>query len=63
MIGKLAQSVREGNGKVVGIIPDSLVQQDVVGPLSGDTRVVADKHAQKAAMEKESDAFIALPGG
>lgn len=62
-MGKLAQSVREGNGKAVGIIPESLVQQDVVGQVSGDTRVVADTHEKKAAMAEESDAFIALPGG
>lgn len=63
LMGKLAQSVREADGTVLGIATESLVQQDVAGPLSSDTRVVSDTHERKASMPKESDAFIALPGG
>lgn len=62
-MGKLAHSVREAGGKVVGIVPECLVKQETLGPLAADTRVVADTHQRKAAMAEQSDAFIALPGG
>jgi predicted Rossmann-fold nucleotide-binding protein len=45
-MGKLASSVREAGGKVVGVIPES----DVQGQVAGDTRVVADTHERKAAI-------------
>lgn len=63
LMGQLARSVREADGKVVGFMPENLVQQEVLGPMAGDTRIVADTHERKADMAKESDAFIALPGG
>ena len=63
LTGDLASCVREGQGKVVGVLSKSLVQHEVSGPVPEDTRIVADLHEQKAEMAAESEAFLALPGG
>lgn len=55
--------MREGHGKVVGVLPESLVQQEVLGSVPKDTRIVSDMHERKAVMASESGAFMALPGG
>ncbi|KAH8504557.1 hypothetical protein H0E87_011979 [Populus deltoides] len=36
---------------------------EISGQTVGEVRTVVDMHERKAAMAKESDAFIALPGG
>jgi len=48
---------------VLGFIPALLAPREVAGAFLGDTHVVADMHARKAAMAAHCDAFVALPGG
>lgn len=59
----IADTVLELNGHVTGVIPDSLVSQEVAHQGLSDMRVVHSMHERKALMAELSDAFIALPGG
>lgn len=66
-MGEVAASVlehtRAGEDAVLGVIPESMAGEDVSSKMLGRTLVVADMHERKAAMAREADAFVALPGG
>ena len=62
MMGAVARAVLEHGGDVTGIIPDFLVQKEVMMPLK-DLIVTPDMHERKRLMFEHSDAFVALPGG
>ena len=59
----IADTVLELNGRVTGIIPDSLVGKEVAHTGLTDLRVVKSMHERKALMAELSDGFIAMPGG
>jgi uncharacterized protein (TIGR00730 family) len=63
LMGAVADAVLAAGGEVHGVIPDSLVGQEVAH--SGLTRlhVVRSMHERKALMAEMADAFVALPGG
>lgn len=63
MMGRLADTMLDEGGRVVGIIPRALVDREVAHRNLTDLRVVASMHERKALMEEMSDAFVALPGG
>lgn len=63
MMGRLADTMLDEGGRVVGIIPRALVNREVAHRDLTDLRVVASMHERKALMEEMSDAFVALPGG
>ena len=63
LMGVVSRTVREGGGRVTGVIPGKLAPREVSGALSGDTIVVETMHQRKALMAEKSDAFLALPGG
>ena len=62
LMGACARAAHEAGGKVLGIIPDFLMDRerrlDVV-----ETVVVASMHERKMMMFERSDAFVVLPGG
>ena len=62
MMGAVARAVLDHGGEVTGIIPDFLVQKEVMMPLK-DLIVTPDMHERKRLMFEHSDAFVALPGG
>ena len=62
LMGLVSAAVRDGSGKVTGIIPKLLADQ-VPGQEGIELRVVPGMHERKALMYELSDAFIALPGG
>ena len=62
-MGSLADRVMAGGGRVIGVIPQALVDIEVAHDGLTDLQVVPDMHARKAAMAAQSDGFIALPGG
>ncbi|KAL7121015.1 hypothetical protein ACP275_02G157700 [Erythranthe tilingii] len=45
------------------VIPKALLAEEISGQSVGEVRIVADMHQRKAEMARNSDAFIALPGG
>jgi hypothetical protein len=62
-MGKLADTVLDGGGKVTGVIPESLVNREISHPGLTELVVVNSMHERKSMMAELSDAFIALPGG
>ncbi len=63
MMGRIAQSVLDQGGEVIGVIPKDLVEREVAFTGLADLRVVGSMHERKALMADLSDGFIALPGG
>jgi hypothetical protein len=63
LMGTLARTVHDRGGEVLGVIPEPLTAREVAGDVIGDTVVVQTMHERKALMARESDAFIAMPGG
>ena len=63
LMGEVARSTIEAGGRVVGVIPQALVEQKIAFEGLAELRVVKDMHERKAVMAELSDGFIALPGG
>ncbi|KAG7941228.1 hypothetical protein I3843_16G028900 [Carya illinoinensis] len=63
LMGLISQRVFDGGCHVLGIIPRALMPLEISGQPVGEVRTVSDMHERKAAMAREADAFIALPGG
>lgn len=63
MMGRVAGSVLENGGHVIGVMPKALAEKEVAMKDLEDLRIVDSMHARKALMAELSDGFIALPGG
>ena len=66
IMGAVASGVMSNGGKVLGIIPEFLMDKEASKhALSSLTEVVVtqDMHQRKHRMFEESDAFVTLPGG
>ncbi|PIN14088.1 hypothetical protein CDL12_13292 [Handroanthus impetiginosus] len=63
LMGLVSKTVYDGGCHVLGVIPQALLAHEISGETVGELRIVADMHQRKAQMAKNSDAFIALPGG
>ncbi len=63
LMGRIADCVVAGGGEVIGIIPRSLSNREVVHDKISELKVVDNMHERKALMAKLSDGFIAMPGG
>jgi hypothetical protein len=63
LMGAIADSVLAAGGKVIGVIPESLLAKEVAHLNLTELRVVSSMHERKALMAELSDGFIALPGG
>lgn len=63
LMGRLADSVIDAGGDVVGIIPKPLAHREV--PHRGLTELVITEsmHERKSEMARRADGFIAAPGG
>ncbi|KAE8658052.1 Cytokinin riboside 5'-monophosphate phosphoribohydrolase LOG8 [Hibiscus syriacus] len=63
LMGLISKTVHDGGCHVLGIIPKALMPLEISGEPVGEVRTVSDMHERKAAMAREADAFVALPGG
>lgn len=63
LMGAVADSVLENGGKVIGVIPQSLVDKEIAHASLTDLYIVNSMHERKAKMSELSDGFIAMPGG
>jgi len=63
LMGVLADATLEAGGRVIGVIPESLMAREVGHQGLTELRIVNSMHERKAVMSDLSDAFVALPGG
>jgi len=63
LMGKLARSVLDNGGRVVGVIPNFLIRKELALHDAQELIVVDDMHQRKQIMFDRADAFVALPGG
>ena len=63
LMGALADATLEAGGRVVGIIPQALVDKEYAHRGCTELHIVADMHERKHMMAERADAFLALPGG
>lgn len=63
LMGAVADAVMEAGGHVTGVIPESLVREELSHTGLTELEVAESMHVRKARMAELSDGFIALPGG
>lgn len=63
LMGAVADATMQGGGRVVGVIPEVLVDKEVSHHGLTELHVVDTMHTRKALMADRSDAFLVLPGG
>ena len=63
LMGTVADATLAAGGRVVGVIPESLVQLEVGHAGLSELHVVRTMHERKQLMAERSDGFIAMPGG
>ncbi|MBN1789875.1 MAG: TIGR00730 family Rossman fold protein [Bacteroidales bacterium] len=63
LMGILADEMLRLGGEVTGVIPQKLVDIEVVHNGLTNLHIVPGMHERKALMTKLSDAFLILPGG
>lgn len=63
LMGEIASTVLDSGGDVIGIMPEALVEKELVHNGLTELIVVKSMHERKAKMAEVSDGFIALPGG
>ncbi len=63
LMREIADTMMEAGGKVVGIMPHTLIEREVAHKGISVFHVVNTMAERKAMMDQLSDAFIAMPGG
>jgi uncharacterized protein (TIGR00730 family) len=63
LMGASADAALDAGGRVVGVIPRSLLQREQGHHRLTEQHVVGTMHERKALMNKLSDGFVILPGG
>lgn len=63
LMGRLADTVLDGEGQVVGVIPRALMDREVAHQGLTELRITDSMHERKSTMVERADAFIAAPGG
>ena len=63
LMGAVADGTLARDGKVTGVIPQSLVDRELAHSGLSEMHVVTSMHERKAMMAELADAFIAMPGG
>ncbi len=63
LMGALADSCMKDGGRVMGIIPDFMVDLEWAHPDIQDLKIVSSMTARKELLLNEADAIMVLPGG
>ncbi len=63
LMGVLADATLAAGGRVVGVIPQALVEKEWAKLDCTELHVVDNMHQRKRMMAERADAFLALPGG
>ncbi|HMQ73316.1 MAG TPA: TIGR00730 family Rossman fold protein [Rubrivivax sp.] len=63
LMGIAADATLAAGGRVVGVIPEALMQREVGHAGLSELHVVPTMHLRKQMMAERADAFVALPGG
>lgn len=63
LMGMVADAALAAGGRVVGVIPESLMTLEVGHAGLSELHVVKTMHERKQMMAERSDAFVAMPGG
>lgn len=63
LMGILADTILTQGGKVQGVIPQGLMNEEVAHTGLTELHVVNTMHQRKELMYKLSDGFVAIPGG
>ena len=59
----IADTMMQAGGKVIGVMPHTLIEREVAHKAITEFHVVETMAERKAVMDQLSDAFIAMPGG
>jgi uncharacterized protein (TIGR00730 family) len=63
LMGEVARSVKENNGRTLGVIPKALNIDNVVHDIDDELIITDGMRERKAIMDERAGAFIGLPGG
>ena len=63
LMGAVSKAVQEGGSQVLGIIPRTLTETNLIGKTNGEEKIVSSMSERLTEMINHADAFIALPGG
>ncbi|WP_300072622.1 TIGR00730 family Rossman fold protein [uncultured Ruegeria sp.] len=63
LMGAVADGCLDAGGRVVGVMPQALVDREIAHTGLTEMIISADMHERKAKMAERADAFVVLPGG
>ena len=63
LMGAVADGALQSGGRVLGIMPQALVDMEIAHQGLTKMHIVGSMHERKALMNSLSDAFVILPGG
>lgn len=63
LMGIVADATQAAGGRVVGVIPQTLVEKEHARQACDELHIVQNMHERKAMMAERSGIFLALPGG
>jgi len=63
LMGAVADAALAAGARVIGVIPEALVEMEAAHQGCTELHVVANMHQRKQLMAERADVFLALPGG
>ena len=63
LMGVMADAALAAGARVVGVIPQSMVEREWAKRECTELHIVENMHQRKSMMAERADAFLALPGG
>lgn len=63
LMGQVADAALQAGARVIGVIPQTLVEREHAHPGCTELHIVQTMHQRKHLMAERASAFLALPGG